>query len=111
MSPEAPAALTALTPWIALIGPAELFAGFAAINTVTFAMFGIDKARAANGQWRVQESTLLGLALLGGSIGAWAGRRAFRHKTRKQPFGRRLVTISAVQVLAVAGLAGWWLGG
>ena len=96
---------------IALIGPANLAAALIALNLAAFAMFGIDKARARAGQWRVQESTLLGLALIGGSPGAWAGRRLFRHKTRKQPFNTQLLTITVLQVLALGGWIGWRLGG
>jgi uncharacterized membrane protein YsdA (DUF1294 family) len=51
---------------------------------------------------RIAESTLLTLALLGGTPGTYAGRALFRHKTRKQPFSRRLHTIAVVQgVIAV----------
>lgn len=61
-----------------------------AINFATFAAFGIDKARAENGQWRISEATLLFMATVGGWPGAWAGRWAFRHKTRKQSFNESL---------------------
>lgn len=86
--------------------PTNIAAALAAINVAAFAAFGIDKARAESGVWRVQESTLLLLALLGGTVGAYAGRALFRHKTRKQPFSRNLL---AVLVLQLAGL-GAWLG-
>ena len=74
-------------------------------------MFGIDKAKAETGAWRVAESTLLMLALLGGTLGAYAGRALFRHKTRKQPFGANLLAIAVLQVLALGALIGWLLGG
>ncbi len=61
-----------------------------AINFVAFAAFGIDKAQAENGGWRVRESTLAFYAALGGLAGALAGRRVFRHKTRKQSFTDKL---------------------
>ena len=51
------------------------------------------------------------LAFLGGTIGAYAGRKAFRHKTRKQPFNTHLFRIAALQMLALGGLIGWWFGG
>jgi uncharacterized membrane protein YsdA (DUF1294 family) len=50
---------------------------------------------------------LLTLALLGGSPGAYAGRAAFRHKTRKQPFSRELHTIAAFQLVALSATLGW----
>ena len=74
-------------------------------------MFGIDKAKARAGSWRVAESTLLMLAFVGGTLGAYAGRAVFRHKTRKQPFNSNLFAISVVQVLGLGGLIGWWLTG
>lgn len=77
----------------------------AGLNCVAFAAFGIDKARARGGRRRIAESTLLLLALAGGSPGAYAGRRVFRHKTRKQPFVGRLHAIAALQAAALAFIA------
>jgi len=67
------------------------------MNFVSFAAFGIDKMLAGAQRRRIAESTLLWFALLGGTPGAYAGRALFRHKTRKQPFSRRLHTIAVVQ--------------
>jgi uncharacterized membrane protein YsdA (DUF1294 family) len=73
-----------------------------ATNLLAFAAFGIDKMLAGARGRRIAESTLLTLALLGGTPGAYAGRALFRHKTRKQPFSRRLHAIAVVQgVIAV----------
>ena len=46
-----------------------------AINAVAFTVYGIDKYKAKKAQWRISEATLLLLAALGGSIGAWLGMR------------------------------------
>ena len=43
------------------------------INLVTFLLYGIDKWKAKNGQWRISEANLLWLAVIGGSIGALLG--------------------------------------
>ena len=51
-----------------------------AINVVTFVVYGIDKRKAVRSKWRIPEATLLLLAALGGSIGAWLGMRVERHK-------------------------------
>ena len=59
-----------------------LLVWLAAINLVTFAVYGIDKAKAKRGTWRVPEKTLFLLPLLGGSLGALLGMRVFRHKTK-----------------------------
>ena len=48
-----------------------------AINFLIFAAFGIDKAKVERGKRRISESTLLLLALFGGTPGAYAGRVAF----------------------------------
>ena len=79
------------------------------INTWTFMLFGFDKLRAEAGSWRIAESTLLGFALLGGSAGAFLGRRVFRHKTRKEPFSSDLRQIAIFQAIAAAAGAGWFL--
>jgi uncharacterized membrane protein YsdA (DUF1294 family) len=79
------------------------------LNLMTFLTFGFDKAAAAEKRARVPEATLLTLAALGGSPGALLARPAFRHKTRKQPFGARLTLIVFLQVVAtIVGLALWW---
>ena len=79
------------------------------LNTWTFMLFGFDKLRAEAGSWRIAESTLLGFALIGGSAGAFLGRRVFRHKTRKQPFSSQLHAITFLQAIAAAAGAGWFL--
>ncbi|WP_374284854.1 DUF1294 domain-containing protein [Novosphingobium sp.] len=88
----------------------HLIEALCAINFAAFAAFGIDKARAENGGWRIRESTLLWLAFLGGSPGAWAGRGVFRHKTRKQPFNGWLLGVTAAQLAALGLWLGWSLG-
>ncbi|MFZ0267721.1 DUF1294 domain-containing protein [Caulobacter sp.] len=83
------------------------------LNVLTFAIFGFDKAAAADkvnrGRSRVPERALLTLAAVGGSPGALLARPVFRHKTRKQPFSAWLTLIVFVQVAAlIAGAAVWW---
>ncbi len=74
-------------------------------NIVTWELFGGDKRRALHGERRIAEATLLQWALLGGTPAAYAARRRFRHKTRKQPFGQRLDLIAMVQAGVALGLA------
>ena len=54
----------------------------AAVNVVTFTVYGIDKRKARRGTWRIPEKTLFLLPLLGGSVGALLGMKVFRHKTK-----------------------------
>ncbi|WP_340689078.1 DUF1294 domain-containing protein [Sphingomonas liriopis] len=82
-----------------------LLPAFVAINLLTVLAFMHDKARATSGGWRVRESTLLGLAALGGSPGALWARQRFRHKTRKQPFATYLDLIAMVHAGLAMGLA------
>lgn len=55
----------------------------AIINIATFCLYGIDKSLAVKEKWRISNCVLLGLAAVGGSIGAWVGMYTFRHKTKK----------------------------
>ncbi|MGE5638296.1 MAG: DUF1294 domain-containing protein [Chloroflexota bacterium] len=55
------------------------------INSISWAMFGIDKMKSKRGGWRIPESRLLLVALFG-PFGAYAGMLLFRHKTRKIKF-------------------------
>ena len=89
--------------------PANIATALIAINFFAFAAFGIDKARAEAGARRIRESTLLWLALLGGTAGAYAGRSLFQHKTRKQPFNGQLFQIAVLQMLLLGGGIGWFL--
>ena len=79
------------------------------INGLTAVLFAVDKRRAINGDWRIAESTLLGVALIGGSPGAVWARQRYRHKTRKQPFTTLLDGIAVVHAGIAMGLAGFWL--
>lgn len=71
------------------------------LNSFTWFLFWIDKRRAIQREWRVSEKTLLLLVMLGGTAGAFAARKVFRHKTRKQPFVSFLRGITAFQIVFV----------
>lgn len=45
----------------------SLFATLVAVNALTVFCFWHDKQRARRGEWRIGETNLLGLALIGGS--------------------------------------------
>lgn len=72
---------------------------FVAINIIAFLCFGIDKWKAQNHRWRISEKMLLGLACVGGSIGAWLGMQIFHHKTRKNQFRIGVPVIICLQVI------------
>ena len=69
-----------------------------AINLVTYFIYGIDKLKAKRGRWRIPESMLLTLAVVGGSIGALLGMLVFRHKTKHKKFIIGVPLILAAQV-------------
>lgn len=70
-----------------------------AINLITFFAMFIDKKKAQWGKWRIKESTLLTLSLLGGSIGGLAGMYTFRHKTQKARFYIGIPAILILQII------------
>ncbi len=76
-----------------------------AMNFMAFAAFVWDKSCAERGRWRIRESTLLQLALFGGSIGAFTAQRLVRHKTRKEPFRTQMLMIGALHLLLVGAMA------
>ena len=75
-----------------------------AVNVVAFVMYGIDKWKAKHSKWRIPEATLLGLAVLGGSIGAWLGMKVWHHKTmhKKFKYGIPLILIGQVAIVLLA---------
>lgn len=83
---------------------AAALAWLAAVNLWTLLRFWQDKRSAIAGRRRIPEAALLRLAALGGSPGAYAARRLFRHKTRKQPFSTWLLLIALAQAALAVGL-------
>ncbi|MGI6007792.1 MAG: DUF1294 domain-containing protein [Ruminococcus sp.] len=71
------------------------------INLITFAVYGIDKWKAKNGRWRIQESTLLLLAVAGGTPGALLGMAFFHHKTKHIKFTAGVPLILIAQILCI----------
>lgn len=69
------------------------------VNAVAFLLMLVDKRKAKKGAWRIPEATLIGSALLGGSIGAIAGMNLFRHKTKHPKFFIGLPLILALQIV------------
>jgi uncharacterized membrane protein YsdA (DUF1294 family) len=103
-----------------------IFIYLVVINVVTFFMYGIDKwkaaskrelsitrfksaereqfrpkAKARRSKWRIPEATLLGLAVIGGSVGAWLGMKVWHHKTMHKKFlyGIPLILIAQMAII------------
>ena len=69
------------------------------INAIGFSLMLIDKLKAKNNLWRIPEATLLGVAVIGGSLGWIAGMQLARHKTKHLKFAIGLPVILAAQVM------------
>lgn len=78
-----------------------IIAYFILINFITLIVFGVDKINAIQHTSRIRIITLLGLSLLGGSLGALAGMFAFRHKTKVDYFMVGVPLIIAMQVVVI----------
>ena len=74
------------------------------INAAAFFLMLADKHKAKKHRWRIPERTLIGSALLGGSIGALAGMYLFRHKTRHLKFTLGIPAILAGQLILAFGI-------
>ena len=95
-------------------------------NVVTFFIYGIDKwkavsqreqsqtrlnyakhkqlrpkVKAKKSKWRIREATLLGLAVLGGCIGAWLEMKVWHHKTLHKKFRYGIPAIIIIQLLLI----------
>ena len=71
------------------------------INAIAFCSIYIDKKKAEKGKWRISESTLFTLVLLGGGIGGIAGMYLFRHKTKKIKFTIGFPAILITQIVII----------
>ncbi len=69
-----------------------------AANVITFFVYGIDKLKAKKSWWRIPEATLLLLAAIGGSVGAWAGMKVWHHKTLHKKFKYGVPAILLLQI-------------
>lgn len=74
------------------------------INIIAFIVYGIDKLKAKKGKWRITEATLLLLAIIGGSIGAWCGVKVWHHKTLHKKFRYGIPLIIVIQIAMI-----WYL--
>ena len=72
-----------------------------ALNIVTFFVYGIDKWKTKRAKWRIREAALLGVAVLGGSIGALMGMKVWHHKTmhKKFKYGLPLILLAQIAII------------
>jgi len=72
--------------WLAGGFPALVLLIYSVASAVAFGMYAMDKKAAREDRWRIAESSMHLIALVGGWPGALLAQRAFRHKTRKPGF-------------------------
>ncbi len=67
-----------------------------AMSVIAFFTYLADKIKAIKGAWRIRESVLLGMGILGGAPGALIAMNVCRHKTRHVYFW--IINIAALLV-------------
>ena len=72
---------------------------FVVMNIIGFVIMGIDKRKAIKRLWRIPESVLFIIAIIGGSIGCIFGMQVFRHKTRTWNFVYGMPFILLLQII------------
>jgi uncharacterized membrane protein YsdA (DUF1294 family) len=110
-----PVAVTVGVAFFALLGvltalkllPVAVMAFSALLSVAAFVLYRADKSAATRGAWRISESTLQVVSLLGGWPGALIAQRVYHHKTRKQPFQ----TVFWVTVLVNCAALAWLVVG
>ncbi len=81
----------------------KIFLVFYALMTiVTFVLYGVDKAKAKKGKWRIPEKTLLLFAACFGGLGAFLGMKIFRHKTKHTSFKIIVPVSMIIQFILIA---------
>ena len=77
------------------------------INAIGFLLMLSDKRKAQKNLWRIPESTLFGVSIIGGSLGVIGGMYAFRHKTKHLSFTMGIPVILALQIVAGVLVLAW----
>jgi uncharacterized membrane protein YsdA (DUF1294 family)/cold shock CspA family protein len=86
--------------WVAVL--------YVGLSLGTFVAYALDKSASRAGGWRLSESSLLSLGLIGGWPGAIVAQQVFRHKTVKRSF-RLLFWLTVVLNVACFALLTWFL--
>ena len=79
------------------------------VNILTIIVFGVDKMNAKANRPRVRIVTLLGLAFVGGSVGALIGMYGFHHKTKKDYFTVGVPLILLMQIVVLFYIMNIWM--
>lgn len=71
------------------------------INIIAFIIIYIDKQKAIKHKWRIKESTLFLISIIGGSLGTLIGMYTFHHKTKHIKFTLGIPFILIVQIILI----------
>ena len=82
-----------------------LFVYIGVVNVVGFILPAVDKRRAKKDRWRIRESTLFLVSVLGGSVAMYISMGLFHHKTKHKRF---MIGIPVIIVLQVALITAVW---
>ncbi|MBQ5659576.1 MAG: DUF1294 domain-containing protein [Peptococcaceae bacterium] len=80
------------------------------VNALGFYMMWSDKRKAIKDAWRTPERNFFIVALIGGSVGCWAGMQTFRHKTKHIKFTVGIPMILLLQIMVVLWITGQGVG-
>lgn len=69
------------------------------ISILGILIMKIDKYKATTHRYRISEKTIFIIALLGGSLGVWAGMYLFHHKTKHWYFVCGIPCILIIQII------------
>ena len=69
------------------------------MNLIGFVIMGMDKSRAKKHEYRISERSLWTIALFGGAIGATAGMKIYRHKTKHTSFKIGFPLLAIIQIV------------
>lgn len=70
------------------------------VNLIAFIMYGVDKMKAKKDSYRISETMLILITVLGGSVGALMAMTVFRHKTQHKKFTLGVPSILLLQIIA-----------
>lgn len=77
-----------------------LFLYLAIVNVFAFLLMLSDKIKAKHKRWRIPEKLLLGICLIGGSLGGFVAMKLFRHKTLHPQFSIGIPVMFALHIVA-----------
>ena len=76
-----------------------LFIYLFVINIAALAIMGIDKHKAHRHKWRISESSIFIVGLLGGGLGVLLGMSLFHHKTKHLKFTLGIPLVVLVNIV------------